>query len=81
MGSSSASRKDSSLFDANRLLAVEIAAPIRLVTSDEVAEVTAAVATAAGLPAADQLRLVKQEDDDLGYTHYRCAVTAYRFVC
>jgi hypothetical protein len=36
-----------------------------------VAEVAAAVAAAAGLPSAANLRLAKQETDELGFTHYR----------
>lgn len=63
------------LLDVDRLSPVELPAPIALTGSTDpdaaVAEVAAAVATAAGLPSAANLRLSKQETDDLGFTHYR----------
>lgn len=62
------------LLDVDRLAPVELPAPVALTGSTDpeaaVAEVAAAVATAAGLPSAN-LRLSKQETDDLGFTHYR----------
>lgn len=63
------------LLDVMRLTHVSLsqAVPLSAVAGSEaaVAEVAAALATAAGLPSADHLRISNVEPDALGYTHYR----------